>query len=279
MPPAERRLAERLLGDPGGHASISINEMAERGATSTSTVMRFYTRLGFSGMKQFRRALTEDALKLQIASRDSHIATSDITRDDPLEQVVAKLARDEKLSIDETAAVLDTSELARAVSCVAAARRIDIFGLGASATVSADLQQKLTRIGLTALEWSDPHSAWTAASTFDATTVAIAITYSGSTPETVDFLRLARKAGARTLAITNVPGSDVCDVADVVLLTAARESTYRSGALSSRIAQLLVVDSLFIGVLQAGHEAAAAAIRASHEAVRSRAGRWPSRHQ
>lgn len=276
LPPAERRLADQLLDDPGAFARRSIGEIATQGETSTTTVLRFYSRLGFERFKDFRQALTEEALRFRIATTDSQITAADIERGDSLEEVVAKIARDEKLSIDETAAVLDTSELGRAVQLVAAARRIDIFGLGASATVGSDLQQKLSRIGRTALQWSDHHSAWTAAATLGEGAVAVAISYSGRTWETVDFLSLARRSGAQTVAVTNVAESPVCEQADIALLTAARESTFRSGALSSRIAQLMVIDALYIGVVHAGYDKAAQALHASHDAVNLQAGRFPS---
>ena len=40
------------------------------------------------------------------------------------------------------------------------------------------------------------------------------------------------------------------EVADFVLLTAARETTFRSGTMTSRIAQLTVVDCLFVTLAQ-----------------------------
>lgn len=248
-------------------------ELAAKGRTSTTTVLRFYGRLGFERFRDFQLALTEELLRHRIQAREERIPATDIAREDPLDQVVVKVARDEKLSLDETAAVLDVAELGRAVHLVVGARRVDVFGLGASAIVSTDLQQKLNRIGRTTLEWSDPHAAWTAAASLGDDCVAIAITYSGATPETVDFLALARDSGAATIAVTNSPRSPVCDLADVVLLTAARETAFRSGALSSRIAQLMVVDCLFVGVMQASYDEAAAALRTSFKAVRTRAGR------
>lgn len=276
LPPAERRLAELLLADPASFARSPLIELAAKGRTSTTTVLRFYGRLGFERFRDFQLALTEELLRHRIQASDERIAATDIAREDPLDQVVVKIARDEKLSLDETAAVLDVAELSRAVRLVTGAPRVDVFGLGASATVGSDLQQKLNRIGRTTLVWSDPHSAWTAAASLGEGCVAIAITYSGATPETVDFLALARDSGAATIAVTNAPRSPVCEQADVVLLTAARETAFRSGALSSRIAQLMVVDCLFVGVVQASYDESASALRTSYEAVRTRAGRWPA---
>lgn len=131
-----------------------------------------------------------------------------------------------------------------------------------------DLQRKLSRIGRVALTWPDSHAAWTAAAVFTPGTVAVAISHSGARADTVEFLRLARASGAKTNAITNHRESDLVRHADVVLLTAARETQFRSGALGSRIAQLMVADCLFIGVAQSNCDAAVDALKAIFDAVR-----------
>ena len=151
--------------------------------------------------------------------------------------------------------------LDRAVAAVGGARRVDLFGVGASAFVATDLQQKLVRIGRTALSWPDPHGAWTSAATLDSACVAVGVSHGGATADTAEFLRIARGAGAATIGITNFPASNVGEQSDIVLTTAARETSFRSGALGSRIAQLMVVDCLFIGVATATYDESMMALR------------------
>jgi DNA-binding MurR/RpiR family transcriptional regulator len=179
--------------------------------------------------------------------------SGDIDRADTLADVVAKISLAETMSIADTAKTLDLADLRRAVDAVSAAERVDIFGVGASSYVGEDLQQKLIRIGRAALNWSSTHSAWTSAATLSS--------------RTVEFLAMARSAGAATIAITNHARSPLVAHADVVLRTAARETGFRSGALGSRIAQLMVVDCLFIGVAQASYEQSMNAIRRTYAAT------------
>lgn len=268
---AGRRIAEDLLADPEGFTRSSIGEIAARADTSTTTVVRFYKRIGYSRFKDLRHDLTQESARERLAAREFPAEASDIDREDSLTQVVAKVARDETLSISDTASVLDTRELTQAVELAARADRVAIFGVGASSIVSSDLQRKLTRIGRTAIDWPDAHSAWTAAAVLGKNAVAIAVSHSGVTSDTIEFLRLARGSGAATIAITNVETSPLAREADVVLRTAAREDAFRSGALGSRIAQLMVVDCLFIGVAQNHYEASMDALRTTYRAVQSRA--------
>ncbi|WP_119696158.1 MurR/RpiR family transcriptional regulator [Microbacterium halotolerans] len=270
LTPAERRIGELLLKEPERFARSSISETAELARTSTTTVVRFYTRIGYTRYKDLRHDLTEEALRERLSAGEVPSEASDIARDDALDQVVAKVARDEALSIGDTAELIDISALGKAVAELAGARRIDVFGVGASAIVSMDLQRKLSRIGRIAMDWPDAHAAWTAAAVLEPTDVAVAVSHSGATHDTVEFLRLARERGASTVAITNILTSPLSNEADVVLHTSARETAFRSGALGSRIAQLMVVDCIFIGVVQADYDAAVSAIRHTYDAVRTR---------
>src|SRR5206468_1482606 len=97
--------------------------------------------------------------------------------------------------------------------------------------------------------------------------VAIAISHTGATVDTIEPLAEARRHGALTVALTNFPRSPIVAAADLVLTTAARETTFRSGAMSSRIAQLMVVDCLFVGVAQRSYAQTREALERTYEAV------------
>jgi len=153
-------------------------------------------------------------------------------------------------AVEETAQQLDRASLAKAADAIAGASRVDIYGIGASAIVGTDAQQKLHRIGVIAFSWNDPHIALTSAALLGKGDVAIGISHSGTTRETIESLTTARARGATTIAITNFPLSQLVDTADIVLTTAARETSLRSGATASRIAALTVIDCLYIAVAQ-----------------------------
>ena len=238
---SERRIAELFLADPEASAELAIAEVAERSGTSTTSVIRLCKRLGYKGFKDLRN----DVLR-------------EVTRESFETAAFAGTPRD----IDRS----DSIALGKAADALAAATRIDIFGLGASSFVGEDLQQKLVRIGRAALRWPDSHAAWTAATTLGPGCVAVALSHSGATVDTISFLELARSAGATTIAITNHSSSPLTEAA-VVLTTAARETGFRSGALGSRIAQLMVIDCLFIRVAQLDFDASMEAIRNTYATI------------
>ncbi|MFD6969922.1 MurR/RpiR family transcriptional regulator [Streptomyces sp. NPDC059949] len=262
-------VAEAVASDPAGCARLTVSALAEHTGTSEATVVRAARLLGYSGYRDLRLALA--ALAAQQESGAAPAVTVDIAVDDPLSDVVAKLAREEAQTLADTAAGLDLAQLAAAVTALATARRIDIYGVGASALVGQDLAQKLLRIGLFAHAHTDPHLAVTGAVQLRPGDVAVAITHSGSTVDVIEPLRVAFERGATTLAVTGRPNAPVAHYADLVLATsAARETELRPAAMSSRTSQLLVVDCLFVAVAQQTYETAAPALSATYEALTHR---------
>ncbi|GAA3742249.1 MurR/RpiR family transcriptional regulator [Streptomyces tremellae] len=262
-------VAEAVADDPAGCAALTVTGLAELTGTSEATVVRTSRLLGYPGYRDLRLALA--GLAAQQQSGRSPAVTADIAVDDSIADVVAKLAYDEQQTLADTAASLDTAQLGAVVSAAVAARRIDIYGVGASSLVGMDLAQKLLRIGLIAHSHTDPHLAVTNAVQLRTGDVAVAITHSGSTGDVIEPLRAAFDRGATTVAITGRPDSPVTQYADHVLTTStARESELRPAAMSSRTSQLLVVDCLFIGVAQRTYETAAPALSASYEALAHR---------
>lgn len=264
-----QRVAETVAGDPAGCAALTVTGLAERTDTSEATVVRTARILGYPGYRDLRLALA--GLAAQQQSGGAPAVTADIAVDDPLAEVVSKLAQEEQQCLADTAAGLDTAQLDAAVTALATARRIDVYGIGASHLVGQDLVQKLLRIGLIAHAPADPHLAVTNAVQLRAGDVAIAITHSGRTDDVIEPLHAAFDRGATTVAITGRPDAEVAQYADLVLTTSsARESELRPAAMSSRTSQLLVVDCLFVGVAQRTYETAAPALSDSYQALAHR---------
>lgn len=262
---AEQRVANVVLADPLSVARRSITQIARAANTSETTVTRFCKAIGVGGYPQLRIALAADTARTE--ARSAHDLGGDISADDDLSSVIRKIGFADARAVEETIEQLDITRLERVIDILATAGRIDVYGVAASAFVAADLQQKLHRIGRISFAWSDTHIMLTSAAVLQAGDVAVAVSHSGATSDTVEALQVARNHGATTVALTNFPRSPITEVADHVLTTAARETTFRSGATASRIAQLTVVDCLFIGIAQRHIEGTMSALEATREAV------------
>ncbi|MFV2143462.1 MurR/RpiR family transcriptional regulator [Isoptericola sp. G70] len=267
LPPAEKRVAEAVLAAPTAAVGATISELAARAGASQATVVRFCRAVGYTGYAGFRIDLAQATSRRAVELERSGVAQGEINRTDDATDVVSKIAFHEARAIEETARLLDLDALERAVAAVARADRIDVYGVGSSGLTAQDLAQKLSRIGLVCLAPVDSHQQLQSAALHGAGSVAVAVSHTGRTVEPVQALTLARERGAVTIAVTNSPTSPLAEAADVVLTTAARETQFRSGALSSRIAQLAVVDFLFVRVAQRRYESTTAALAVTYDAV------------
>lgn len=140
------------------------------------------------------------------------------------------------------------SELEKAVDAIINARKIQFYGVGASGYTALDAKYKFMRLGLNVDANLDAHIQAISAVSLTDKDVAVGISFSGSTKDTVETCRLAKEAGAKVIAITNYARSPITSVADIVLLTSAKETPLRSGALTSKIAQLHILDLLYTAV-------------------------------
>lgn len=262
---AEQRVARVVLDNPSTVARRSITDVAEAAGTSETTVTRFCKAIGIGGYPELRIALAADTARTQ--ARSDRDLGGEISPTDDLRTVVGKVTYADARAVEETAEQLDTEVLQRVVDAIAGAGRVDVYGVGASAFVAADLQQKLHRIGRVCFAWNDTHIMLTSAAVLSAGDVAVGISHTGATTDTVEALRTAKAHGATTVALTNFPRSPIAEVADLVLTTAARETTFRSGATASRIAQLTVVDCLFIGVARQHIDDSMRALESTRDAV------------
>jgi DNA-binding MurR/RpiR family transcriptional regulator len=268
LAPVEQRVAHQVLNDPFGTAMQSISELARSCDTSATTVVRFCRAVGLHGYPELRIALAAAAAHAGagMVAEPSH----DILPGDDPATIAKKIAHADAKAVTDTVGHLDIATLVEVVNVLAGARRIDIYGVGASGYVALDLQQKLQRIGKPAFAWPDPHMAITSAALLGPADVAVALSHTGTTVDTIDALREAGSHGATTVAITNFPRSPVTMPAQFVLLTAARETAFRSGAMTSRIAQLTVVDCLFVVLAQHDLPASRAALERTFEAAQAK---------
>lgn len=267
LSPAEQRVARLVVADPADAARRTITDLATSAQTSEATVIRFCRSVGMEGYPQLRIRLAAEAAR-RVEPPDARVVGGDIPPGADFAQIIATIAFNDARAVEETAEQLDPAVCEQVVDALNSAGRIDIYGAAASGFVASDFQQKLHRIGRTAFYWPDVHIALTSVALLGKGDVAFGISHTGTTSDVVEVLEQAHARGATTVALTNFPRSPITEVADFVLTTAARETTYRSGATASRLAQLTVVDCLFVGVAARNRNRARRALEVTAEAVK-----------
>lgn len=268
LPPSLARIAAVIRENPAIVIDKTINELAQECRTSVASVVRFCRAIGLSGYGPLRMALATELGKEAAQFPAWSTSGSEISDEDSLREAISKLASLELLAIEETIAQLDIDVLEAAVTAIDEADRILLFGIGAGQFVATDLAHKLLRVGRNAHALTDPHEAIAATVLRTTPTVAIGFSHGGATGETVRFLESARANGTTTIGITSVKDSPLARAADHALFTEVRESTFRAGAMVSRIAQLALIDCLFIGVAKRRFGETVDALQRTREATR-----------
>ncbi len=240
----ERELAAYVLEQPQEAAQLTITEWARRTGSSTSTISRFCRLFHFQNFQEFKRMLAAE-----LAGSAGPTQYQDIVAGKPLSEIVSAITANHLRSLTDTVGLLDLAQLRQAIDLLHGAGRIDLYGSGTSGTVAQDCWSKLVRIGKSAAVYADPHMQLTSASSLGPDDLAIGISYSGETPETVHALRCAAEQGSATISITKFGSNTLAGLADVHLFTSTSEAGMRRGDMASRMAALHVVDILFTGLV------------------------------
>ncbi|MEV0588238.1 MurR/RpiR family transcriptional regulator [Nonomuraea sp. NPDC050310] len=253
LPEALRRVAEVILDDPAESARMTIVDLAERSGTSTATITRFCRALGFGGYAELRVAVATETGRAARQHWETDIG-QEILPGDGLDKVLGVVSNSDIRLIQETAAQLDLATVEKVASAIESAGRVLLFGVASSAAVAGEMEYRLQRIRVPTWSRSDAHSALTDAALLGQGDVAIGISHSGRTREVIEVLAEAGSHGAITVAVTSHPRSPLAEVAELVLSTAARETTFRADGFAAIHSQLLVLDVVYVAVAQRTHE-------------------------
>jgi DNA-binding MurR/RpiR family transcriptional regulator len=270
MPVSMAKIAAVLIDNPRAPLELSITELAERAGTSAASVTRFCRMIGYSGYSALRVGIAEDVGRG--GAQAAWIA--DIGRsfgpNDPPEEIEQALLNAHVLSLQTTVGLLDLPTAKRVADSIVKSRHLDVYGVGGSALTALEVEARLYRIGINVHPWSEVHNGLTSAAILDQRCVAIGISNTGRTDETIQMLTVARAAGAYTVAITGNPESPLAKVADDVLIAASPDGYLQPADLSARHCQLFVVDLLYLIIAQSNFSRTTRFLAASAAAVAPR---------
>lgn len=243
LKPSERKVADYILKHPKDVVKLSVQKLAEFSGVSEATIIRLSKTMNMKGFQELKLRIAGD-----LSSSLPAGTYEEIKMGASVEAIIQAVSNNNKQSIQDTTAVLSSEEVGRAAEALSKARKIDVYGMGASAVIAQDVYQKLSRINWWCQSYSDFHAQLTSAVTLTSKDVAFGISYSGQTDEIIQSLTEAKKQGATIITLTKFGSSPVADLGDIRLFTSSVEQSIRSGAMASRIAQLNVVDILFITI-------------------------------
>ena len=264
LTPLEAKVASDILARKDIDAATPLREVAEKSAVSDAMVVKVAKKLGFAGFREFRQGLVD------YYKSDTAALHSEISAEDSASEIVQKVFRTAIQALEETFAILDLTAFERAVDYLHNARQRDFYGLGGSAQIARDVAHKFLRIGIRAQVFDDAHMMMMSAALLGPGDVVLAFSHSGTTASVLDAVELARSNGARVIAVTNYAESPLAGLVDVVLCSTAQNSPLLGENATARIAQLNLLDALFVATAQADRARADANLRRTMQAVHAK---------
>jgi len=236
---SEALVAEYISGKPDEVINLSVSALADCCGVSEPTVIRACRNIGFSGYQALKIAL------IQSLNAPVQCAGEEVTAKDSLQSAIGKVFAAAVDAVNLTRDNINLSDMENAADALLKARRIFIFGVGGSAAVASDVEHKFSRLGLDAVAYSDMNLQAIVSAFAKKEDVVFAISHSGSSKAVVDNTQIAKSNGATVISLSSMGKSPLTELADISLFTSANETRYRIVAISSRIAELTIIDTLY----------------------------------
>ena len=261
LAPTAQRIADYVLKHAEDVVHMSVTEVAEKADASEGSVVSLCQQIGARGFQQLKISLARDLVQ------PVQFIHEDLARTDDVGTVASKIFHSGMQAMQDTLKVIDINALGNAVKAIVAAKRVEVYGIGSAAPIAEDANYRLLRIGFESKSVIDSHVQAISASLTGPRVAVLTVSHSGSTHETVTATRLAKEAGATTICITNYGKSPLLAHTDIVLHTMARETQFRTEAMTSRIAQLAIVDALIACLALATYDRAVGTIAKTFEVL------------
>jgi RpiR family carbohydrate utilization transcriptional regulator len=236
---SEKKVVSYIIGHPHEVIRLSVTELADKSGASEATVVRTCRKLGMTGYQDLKVCLAQSLVSPIQAINES------IKEDDSYAEMIRKVFNSTIHTLKYTMSVLNFNSVKEAAELIDDAERIVIVALGNSASLALDLYHKLLRLGFNPVVCSDTHMQMIISCGSTAGSVMIAISHSGSSKDVVEAAKLWKNGGGKLITLTNIGHTPLSKLSDVALVTASRETMYKLSALSSRAAQMVIIDSVY----------------------------------
>lgn len=238
---AEKKLFSYIKKNPDQIPTMTAEQIASASHVSAPTVVRFAKKVGFKSLTDFKINLSTD-----LQQSFKHDGYADVEPNESVAVLKAKLSQNAQLTIHETANLLDEKLLTEAAKLLETADKIIVSGVGASLLVAEDIAQKWGRIGSNVIVEKDYNSLLPQLVNNSGKTILWLISNSGATPEILAYGKTAKKLKIPLISLTRFGNNPLSKLSNIPLqVSNPKESSQRSAATDSIIAQFLAVDVLF----------------------------------
>lgn len=240
---AAKKIADFILSSHNEAVYLNISELARRVGVSESTITKFIKTIGYNGFHELKICLARNP---GVTQSTDDVIYGEISLDDSVEAICHNLYYNNMEALKDSLRILDFESVEKAAGLILKARKVDIYSLGSSTVAALNAKMRLYRLGVMCFTYNDPHEQIVSASLLRKGDVAIAISNSGRSGDVVKALDIAKQSGASTLCITNYDDTPITHFSDIKLFTSTKDSEELCESLHARIAELSLIDALYV---------------------------------
>ena len=235
-----RRVADYLTQHAEEAQYLSISSLAAECGVAEATIFRFCRSLGFDGYNEMKIALAQ-ANALPAATGANKLEPGTDTAALCTHAVAVALE-----AVNGTRTVLDPAAIDAAATLLQRARQVFCFGQGGSQILANDIWARFATVSTKFRTAGDSHMQTLSASLMVPEDVVLFVSYSGSTRDMMETLRIVKGNGAKVILITHYADAPGTALADVVLLCGAKDSPLDSSSIAAKIAVLFAAEVLVL---------------------------------
>ena len=238
---AEKKVGDYVVLHQQKTQYMSISELAEECGVAEATISRFCKRLGYKGYNAFKLAVANSTANRSL----SNPLSGEVLPQDSIQDMCQKIYAADMDAAAQTMSLIRPETIRRAADLLLTADKVLCMGQGGSMILAMECAHLFSTARSGFFPVWDSHLQAIAASQLTERDAAIVFSYSGSTRDLPDLLKIVRERGAKSILVTRFPKSPGAMYADVVLQCGSREGPLQLGSVSARIAQLFLIDVLF----------------------------------
>ena len=243
----EKKLADFILENPSLIRDYSSQQIAGSVGVSQSSVIKFSQKMGYRGFTDLKLAIHESVVK-----QESNVSVLNGRRASrgASASLKSRLFQAKSDAMSGATDLNDDDSLRLAARAVEAASHVQLAGSGSTISVARDSALKLMSIGKPVVAEADADVQRLAATTLTRGDCLILISASGQSAHLRQLAKLAKKAGASIISVTNQSANPLATLADIRLYSVSYGSDSDMPNVVAATSQQHVMDLIFYTLAQ-----------------------------
>lgn len=235
-----RKFADYVLDNSDKAILMPISELADESGVSEATIVRFTYKLGYSGYREFQRALL-DSIKYTLTT----LQRLDVSRELSENELIHSQVNSDVNDINTTFSNLDPTAIMKAAKEIDKSKKVFILGLRTSNILSKYLAHylRMMTFDVVLLEGTlvEPYEYLINMEPDD---ILICISLPRYSQRTIQNAKLIYNKGYRIISLTDSESSPIFEYSSISLIARSSMNTF----FDSMVSPLVIINTLLLSI-------------------------------